>query len=59
MIICNTYDEARMEAIHAWSDYDCCLKSVEVFYDPIREKWCVIRNNYDEETCSQLFYSEE
>ena len=59
MILCRTYDEARMEAIHAWSDRDCYLKSVEVFYDSTKGKWCVILNDYDEETCPQLFCSED
>lgn len=58
MIVCNTYDEARMVAINAWSDCDCCLKSVEVFYDSAKKKWYVIRKSYNEETCPQLFCDE-
>jgi hypothetical protein len=33
MIYCNSYDEAKLEAIHIISDYDNCVKAIRIGFD--------------------------
>lgn len=40
MIICESLNEARIEAVHAITDEDADVKTVTIFYKEDIGKWC-------------------
>jgi len=40
MILCNSYDEAKLEAINIISDYDNCVKEIRIGFDE-KKGWYV------------------
>lgn len=54
MIYCNSYDEAKLEAIHLISDYDNCIKNLVIEYDK-RHGWYVEYMEYKPEEREELY----
>lgn len=49
MIHCDTYDEAKLEAIHLLSVWDCEITKIKISYSEIYEDWIVETLSFTEE----------
>lgn len=52
MRICNTYEEAKLTAIHIIAYFDNYPKQIDIF--PYGDKWAVDYEEYDDETRYEL-----
>ena len=47
MIICKTYDEARLTAIEKISYFDSRITKITITYDEISNRWIVDNEDFD------------
>lgn len=49
MIHCDTYDEAKLEAIHLLSTWDCEITKIKIYYSEEYTDWIVETLSFTEE----------
>jgi hypothetical protein len=49
MVICKTYDEARLTAIEKISYFDCHITKITITYDNITNRWIVDNEDFDDD----------
>ena len=55
MVICKTYDEARLTAIEKISYFDSRITKITITYDKIRNVWIVDSEDFDDDEWFVLF----
>ena len=55
MIICETYDEARLAAIEKISCFDARIAKITITYDKTNDQWIIDNENFDDDEWSMVF----
>lgn len=59
MIICESQNEARIEAVHALTNEDADVKTVTIFYREDIGKWCCEFEYFSDEEMEKIEEMEE